>query len=155
MYLQGISYWNGTYELVLTDKDMQVRFGLKMVLECWDREFLGTTTIFQKNDICWPQQPPTELVYLLVESKRAPTFSYFSFPGLRSFTRAETCWDPCLNILIPYYFGFSWCDFSKIRKELTKWSYDYFTTKKKETIWDNLRGWPNPKTYVKTETKLD
>ena len=39
---------------------MQVKFGLKMVLECWDREFLGTTTIFQKNNISWPQQPPTE-----------------------------------------------------------------------------------------------
>ena len=33
-----------------------------MVLECWDREFLGTTTIFQKNNISWPQQPPTEKV---------------------------------------------------------------------------------------------
>ena len=41
---------------------MQVKFGLKMVLECWDREFLGTTTIFQKNNISWPQQPPTEKV---------------------------------------------------------------------------------------------
>ena len=47
--LQGVSLWNGLYELAMTDIDMQVRFGLKMVLECWDREFLGTTTIFQKN----------------------------------------------------------------------------------------------------------
>ena len=31
-----------------------------MVLECWDAEFLGTTTIFQKNNISWPQQPPTK-----------------------------------------------------------------------------------------------
>ena len=60
--LQGISYWNGTYELALTDKDMQVEIGLNMVLECWDREFFGTTTIFQKNNISWPQQPPTEKV---------------------------------------------------------------------------------------------
>ena len=59
-HLQGISYWNGTYELALTEKDMQVRFILKMVLECWDAEFLGTTTIFQKNNISWPQQPPTK-----------------------------------------------------------------------------------------------
>ena len=41
---------------------MQVKFGLKMVLECWDREFLGTTTIFQKTNISWPLQPPTERV---------------------------------------------------------------------------------------------
>ena len=39
---------------------MQVKFGLKMVLECCDREFLGTTLIFQKNNISWPQQPPAE-----------------------------------------------------------------------------------------------
>ena len=37
--IQGISYWIGLYELALMDKDMQVRFGLKMVLECWNREF--------------------------------------------------------------------------------------------------------------------
>ena len=33
-----------------------------MVLECWNREFLGTTTIFQKSSISWPQQPLTEKV---------------------------------------------------------------------------------------------
>ena len=37
--IQGISYWNGPNELALTDKDMQVRCGLKIVLECWDREW--------------------------------------------------------------------------------------------------------------------
>ena len=41
---------------------MQVKFGLKMVLECWDREFLGTTTLFSKNNVSWPQQPRTEKV---------------------------------------------------------------------------------------------
>ena len=41
---------------------MQVKFGLKMVLVFSDREFLGTTTIFQKNNINWPQEPPTERV---------------------------------------------------------------------------------------------
>ena len=61
-HVQGVSFRNGLYELALTDIDMQVRFGLKMVLECWDREFLGTTTIFQKSNISWPQQPPTERV---------------------------------------------------------------------------------------------
>ena len=60
--IQGVSLRNGLYELALTDKDMQVRFGLKMILECWDREFLGTTTIFKKSNISWPQQPPTERV---------------------------------------------------------------------------------------------
>ena len=57
MYVQGISFRNGLYELALRDKDMQVRLGLKMVLEPSDGEFLGTITIFQKSDISWPQQP--------------------------------------------------------------------------------------------------
>ena len=33
-----------------------------MVLEYWDREFLDTTTIFQKINIGWPQQPSTKKV---------------------------------------------------------------------------------------------
>ena len=33
-FIQGVSFRNGLYELALTDIDMQVRFGLKMVLEC-------------------------------------------------------------------------------------------------------------------------
>ena len=50
-------------ELALTDKDMQVWFGLKTVLESWDREFLVTKTIFQNSsNIGWPQQPPTERI---------------------------------------------------------------------------------------------
>ena len=48
--------------MALTDKDMQVKFGLKMVLECWDREFLGTTTTCLKINISWPHQPLTEKV---------------------------------------------------------------------------------------------
>ena len=60
--VQGVSFWNGLYKLALTDKNMQVKLGLKMVLECWDREFLGTTIIFQKSGIGWPQQPLTEKV---------------------------------------------------------------------------------------------
>ena len=43
-----------------SDRQRYVRFGLRMVLEYWDREFLGTTTIFQKSNISWPQQPPLE-----------------------------------------------------------------------------------------------
>ena len=62
--MYSLSYMISHIEMKLaqTDKDMDVIFGLKMVLECWDRKFLGTTTIFQKNNIGWPQQPPTERV---------------------------------------------------------------------------------------------
>ena len=61
-FIQGISFWNGLYELALTDKNIQVRFGLKMIQVWWDREFLGTTTFFPKNSIGWHQQPLTERV---------------------------------------------------------------------------------------------
>ena len=40
-YLQGISYWNVKSDLGLTDENMQDRFGLKVVLEFWDREILS------------------------------------------------------------------------------------------------------------------
>ena len=58
--VQGILYWNGVYELALMYKDIQVRFGLQMVLECCDITMLGPTTIFQKSNISWPQQLPKE-----------------------------------------------------------------------------------------------
>ena len=58
--LQGILFWTGLHELALTDKYIQVRFGLKMIQECWDREFFVIKTIFQKSNIDWSQQPPTE-----------------------------------------------------------------------------------------------
>ena len=37
-YLQGISYWNVKSDLGLTNRNMQDRFGSKVVLEFWDRE---------------------------------------------------------------------------------------------------------------------
>ena len=46
--LQVISFWTGLYELALTDKYIQARFGLKMIQECWDREFFVITTIFKE-----------------------------------------------------------------------------------------------------------
>ena len=33
--VQGISFWNGFYELALRDKHIQVRFGLKLIQVCW------------------------------------------------------------------------------------------------------------------------
>ena len=44
--LQGISYWNVKNNLSPTDRNMQVRFGLKVVLEFWKGEIFGITTNF-------------------------------------------------------------------------------------------------------------
>ena len=62
VFLIKFIYRVSHFEMDLTDENMQVRLGLKMVLECWNRKFLGTTTIFQKSSIGWPQQPLTEKV---------------------------------------------------------------------------------------------
>ena len=58
--LQGVSYWSVPFELTLADRNMEVKFCLKVVLESWDWIFLGMTTSFQKSNDDWPQQPPTE-----------------------------------------------------------------------------------------------
>ena len=52
------------FELTLADRNMQVRFSLKVVLEFCDLIFFGITTSFQKSNIGWPQQPPTEKMLL-------------------------------------------------------------------------------------------
>ena len=61
MQLQGISYWNVFYELTLTDRNMQARFYLKVVLKSWGSDIWVSSTSFQKSNIDWPQQPPTEI----------------------------------------------------------------------------------------------
>ena len=58
--LQGVSYWSVPFKFTLADRNMKDRFCLKVVLESWDWIFLGIATSFQKSNIDWPQQPPTE-----------------------------------------------------------------------------------------------
>jgi hypothetical protein len=60
--LQGVSYWNVLFELTLTDRNMQARICLKVVLITWVWGICVSSTSFQKNYIGWPQQPPTEKV---------------------------------------------------------------------------------------------
>ena len=48
-YVQGISLWTGLYELALTDRNMQVKSCLKMVLEVWDWGFLKCTYLVFKK----------------------------------------------------------------------------------------------------------
>ena len=60
--LQGISHWTGLYELALTDRNMQVKSCLKVVLEFWDDKFLICVLGFLKSNIGWPQQLLTERV---------------------------------------------------------------------------------------------
>ena len=44
--LQGVSHWNVSFEVSLTDRNTQVKFCLKVVFECRDQIFFGITTSF-------------------------------------------------------------------------------------------------------------
>ena len=46
---------------------MQARICLKVVLKFWDLDIWVSSTSFQKNNIGWPQQPPTEKVQISVK----------------------------------------------------------------------------------------
>ena len=43
---QGVSYWRVQSKFALTDRNVQVRFCWKVVLEFWDLYIYGTTTSF-------------------------------------------------------------------------------------------------------------
>ena len=64
-YVQGVSHWNVFFNLALRERNIQVRLYLKVVLKCWDVDILIIRTNFQKCNLGWPQQPPTEKVHEL------------------------------------------------------------------------------------------
>jgi hypothetical protein len=70
--------------LALMYKDIQVRFGLQMVLECCDITMLGPTTIFQKSNISWPQQLPKE-----TEQKFKMIFSILIYSKNKCFSKHQ------------------------------------------------------------------
>ena len=54
-YLQGISLWNVSFKLTLTDRNMQVRLCLKASVYSWDYVIWVSFTSYQKSHISWPQ----------------------------------------------------------------------------------------------------
>ena len=48
--------------LALRERNIQVRLYLKVVLKSLDVDILIIRTNFQKSNIGWPQQPPTEKI---------------------------------------------------------------------------------------------
>ena len=49
LVLQGISPWNVSFKLTLTDRNMQVRFCLKVSVYSWDYGIWVSSTSFQKS----------------------------------------------------------------------------------------------------------
>ena len=53
------------FNWALRERNIQVRLYLKVVLKFWDVDILIIKTNFQKINIGWPQQPPTEKGHIL------------------------------------------------------------------------------------------
>ena len=60
--VQGILYSNVKSNLGLADRNMLVRFCLKVSVWSWGLDIWVLSTNFQKSNIDWPQQPPIEKV---------------------------------------------------------------------------------------------
>ena len=49
-FVQGVLIWSGFFYEAINDRNMQVIFNLKLVLECWDLEILeNIKLIFKLN----------------------------------------------------------------------------------------------------------
>ena len=60
LFLQGVRGQSGFSNWALRERNIQVKLYLKVVLKSWDVDILIIKTNFQKINIGWPQQPPTE-----------------------------------------------------------------------------------------------
>ena len=60
--IQGVRGQSGLFNLTLRERNIQVRLYLKVVLKCRLVDILIIRTNFQKSNLGWPQQPPTEKV---------------------------------------------------------------------------------------------
>ena len=63
--MQGVRGQSVLFNLALRDRNIQVRLHLKVVLKCRHVDILIIRTNFQKSNLSWPQQPPTEKVQKL------------------------------------------------------------------------------------------
>ena len=67
-HIQGISYWNVKSNLGLTDRNMLIGLCLKLSVWSWGLDIWVLSTNFQKSNIDWPHQPPTEMLTILVKN---------------------------------------------------------------------------------------
>ena len=67
-YVQGPSWQSVYFKLILTDRNMQVRYFWRYLYIPEIREFEFHQTSLQKSNIFWPQQPPTERKQIVVKN---------------------------------------------------------------------------------------
>ena len=60
--VQGVSHWNEQSNLALTGIKIDNFIDIMCSTNAWGYDILTFVTIFQKSNIGWPQQPPTERV---------------------------------------------------------------------------------------------
>ena len=68
LVIQGVSHWNVSFKMALTDRNMTVRFCLKVFVYSRGLEIWVSSTTFQKISKGWPQQPPKERVPYISEN---------------------------------------------------------------------------------------
>ena len=61
-HLQGVRGQSVFFNWALRERNIQLRVYLKVVLKSLDVDILIIRTNFQKSNIGWPQQSPTEKV---------------------------------------------------------------------------------------------
>ena len=88
--IQGISYWNIFYELTMTDRNTWARFYLKVVLKFQGLDIWVSSTSFQKSNIGWPQQPPTE-IGPKIQHDISWFYHFFSFQNIKIKLNSGTC----------------------------------------------------------------
>ena len=49
--IQGVSHWNVSFKLTLTDRNMQVKFCLKVSVDSWGLEILVSSTSYSTVNI--------------------------------------------------------------------------------------------------------
>ena len=60
--VQGVSYWNVRFQMALRRRRINNFIELWCLVASGSLEICVSSTTFQKNDMGWPQQPPTEKV---------------------------------------------------------------------------------------------
>ena len=100
--IQGVSHWNVSFEMSLTDRSMQVKLCLKVVLECWDWIFLGLTTSFCEMLTIGPNvnHPQFHLVFAQFHL----IFAWFLFDSEPVYTTVNDSWLHYSDMLFSFAF---------------------------------------------------
>jgi hypothetical protein len=98
--VQGVSHWNEQSNLALTGIKIDNFIDIMCSTNAWGYDILTFVTIFQKSNIGWPQQPPTERVsdiskktgFLMIHSLKRDQYWSFWYQGWSDHQVQEVLW---------------------------------------------------------------